>query len=322
MYASNVSTIDVFMTQLSQVAGFPYSYEDLQRFAEQIPATSGYKFTKSHTKSRPKKVGYGAVEKGKAHKVGTENEKSSLLYFNSNPDSPINRHLAGEKSFTWEHVGGTGTKIDGKCQVEDEGDKNCSFKKHKNKTGTFDWINGGMNNVPFAQDLKKKLLQFKSKYKNITQQQFNTNKPNLECELAELFSQHIDTIKSNDIQTILYDKIYKMYPEYTIINDCKNKRYILFQSHINLEKIFDKKNNHKFILKSMSAKTSRQIWIKQENGEEINTNLRIRLNTNNGISALLGFGVGNKSSSICIKIQQDNVEKFIEELRDPIIENY
>ena len=45
-----------FMTQLSQVDGFPCSLEDLQRFAEQIPKDSGFKPTKTRDGVRAKTV--------------------------------------------------------------------------------------------------------------------------------------------------------------------------------------------------------------------------------------------------------------------------
>ena len=45
-----------FMTELSQVDGFPCSYEDLLRFAEQIPKESGFKPTKSRGGVRAKTV--------------------------------------------------------------------------------------------------------------------------------------------------------------------------------------------------------------------------------------------------------------------------
>jgi len=45
-----------FMTELSQVDGFPCSYEDLLRFAEQIPKKSGFKPTKTRDGVRAKTV--------------------------------------------------------------------------------------------------------------------------------------------------------------------------------------------------------------------------------------------------------------------------
>ena len=79
-----------------------------------------------------------------------------------------------------------------------------------------------------------------------------------------------------------------------------------------------------YILKSSSrAKTSRQIWIRSSDGcEEINTNLRIRLVLNNGITALLGKSKANKSSCASLKIQQDNVDTFISKCFGKVIAKY
>jgi hypothetical protein len=56
MPASKVATIEGFMGALTQVEGFEYSLEDLQRFAEQIPKDSGFKPTKSRGGVRAKTV--------------------------------------------------------------------------------------------------------------------------------------------------------------------------------------------------------------------------------------------------------------------------
>ena len=62
---------------------------------------------------------------------------------------------------------------------------------------------------------------------------------------------------------------------------------------------------------SNKAKTSRQIWTINADGEEKNTNLRLRFILNNGMNALLGKSKSNKNSSPVLKIQQDNVDKFM-----------
>ena len=54
MPASKVATIEGFMGALTQVEGFEYSLEDLQRFAEQIPKESGFKPTKTRGGVRAK----------------------------------------------------------------------------------------------------------------------------------------------------------------------------------------------------------------------------------------------------------------------------
>ena len=56
MPASKVATIEGFMGALTQVEGFDYSLEDLQRFAEQIPKETGFKPTKTRGGVRAKTV--------------------------------------------------------------------------------------------------------------------------------------------------------------------------------------------------------------------------------------------------------------------------
>jgi len=56
MPASKVATIQGFMDALTNVEGFEYSLEDLQRFAEQIPKETGFKPTKTRGGVRAKTV--------------------------------------------------------------------------------------------------------------------------------------------------------------------------------------------------------------------------------------------------------------------------
>lgn len=140
-------------------------------------------------------------------------------------------------------------------------------------------------------------------------------------ELNNILSNWLDKLTSNDISEIL-SKITKSEEntDTIIINDMKNNEFILIheselEPHIN--------TSHTFILKStLRAKTSRQIWIKSSDGSEINTNLRIRLVLNNGITALFGTSEKNKVSVPCLKIQQDKVDTFISKCVDTVIVKY
>jgi hypothetical protein len=57
-----------------------------------------------------------------------------------------------------------------------------------------------------------------------------------------------------------------------------------------------------------------------EKKEEFNTYLRIRLVLNNGVNALVGTSLKNKTSVPCIKIQQDNVDFFLKSIENKLIE--
>jgi hypothetical protein len=81
---------------------------------------------------------------------------------------------------------------------------------------------------------------------------------------------------------------------------------------------FPKDPSWTYVLKSARAKESRQIW-REKDGLSVNTNLRVRLVTNNGVNALLGLSKQkenskkkpNTNSIITIKIQQDQVDKLL-----------
>ena len=114
--------------------------------------------------------------------------------------------------------------------------------------------------------------------------------------------------------------LYEKYPEYIIINKEKEKKLVMFHK-TNLKKYF--RNDVNFILKGTKrAKTSRQIWIRENDGKEVNTKLRLRLHLNNGITALLGKSKCNKSSVPTIKIQQDSVDNFINNCDNKTICSY
>lgn len=255
--------------------------------------------------------------KGQNHNNGIKNEKEIVNHFNEHPDNPITKHL--EKKYmapiiSWGHEGGTQQKKDASFKLNSGKTGGVSIKNHDK--GTFDYENT-TKCVP--EDLKKKIIDFKNKNtdKSIP------NKGGIRDELDNIFSWYLDNISSGEI-TELLDKIYQKEEDtkHIIINDKKMKRLILLDKS-NLDPYFNSNNYHNFILKSTSrAKTSRQIWIKSADGNEINTNLRIRLHLNNGITALLGKSKANKTSVPCLKIQQDNVDEFISKCFGKIITDY
>jgi hypothetical protein len=161
------------------------------------------------------------------------------------------------------------------------------------------------------------IIEFKKKYSNTPVNSI------LRSELADIFSLYLDNLSSDSV-SVLLDKIYQAEPDtkYIIINHKKLNELILVNKS-NLDEYFNATHKHHYILKSTpKAKTSRQIWIKTPDGNEINTNLRVRLLLNNGITALLGQSEKNKSASPCLKIQQDNILGFIAKCIGKIIIKY
>lgn len=256
--------------------------------------------------------------KGQNHYNGIKNEKDIVNYFNEHPDNSITKFLEEEyndRIESWKHEGGTQQKKDISFNLMNS-DKTGAFSVKKHETGTFDYENT-TKCVP--EDLKKKIIDFKNKNKDKS----IPEKGGIRDELDNIFSSYLDNISSDEI-TELLDKTYQKEEDtkHIIINDIKFKRLILLDKS-NLDEYFNSNNYHNFILKSSSrAKTSRQIWIKSADGNEINTNLRIRLHLNNGITALLSKSKANKTSVPCFKIQQDNVDEFISKCFDKVIIYY
>ncbi len=255
--------------------------------------------------------------KGENHENGVRNEKDIVEFQNKNTDNELNVCLMNKnktsKKCLWIHKGGTQLKQDAEVEVElENGEKTIeqiSIKNHKQ--GTFDWINS-TKLVP--EIINERVSEFKTKHhgKDVTKE--------LRGELEEIFSVGLDTISSEMISTLLAN-IYCVYPGYILINNNEKKELLMFGKE-NLKRYFDPDVKPRYFLKKTRAKTSRQIWVEEFDGEIVNTNLRIRMLTNNGITALLGKSQFNKSSVPSIKIQQDNVNKFIESCKDKVRTNY
>lgn len=245
----------------------------------------------------------GYPTKGENHHSGIKNEKDIVLHQNQNPDNAINNRIKTDNNTSqivkWEHRGGTQLKEDAVAIIDNK-HLGISIKNHKE--GSFDWINT-TKNVP--KELKECIIAFKEKNKD---KDVTTE---LREEVSDIINTYLETIDPQIISDLLND-IYDKYPPYILINIQNDNKFIMF-SRENLKQLFNRNNS--FILKKTRAKSSRQLWLKSENGE-INTNLRIRITLNNGVNALLGKSKSNKSSTPSIKIQQDNVDKFIESCLD------
>lgn len=255
--------------------------------------------------------------KGENHLNGIKNEKYIVNYLNNNPNNSITNHLSenhGSNIISFKHQGGTKQKMDASYEFENGEIKGVSIKHHKK--GTFDW-NNTTKGVP--QDLKSEIIKFKQNNCNTPIQK----KGGIRNDLDNIFSNYLDKLTHEDILELL-SKVNgtEENTNYIIINDTKKKRLILIHES-NLDPYCNPTHHNKFILKSTPrARTSRQIWIKNVDGSEINTNMRIRLTLNNGITALLGYSSKNKSSVPCLKIQQDNVDTFIDKCFGKVSTNY
>lgn len=256
---------------------------------------------------------------GATHYSGIKNEVGIVSYMNENPNNPINKHLEkkyNSKIISWKHIGGTKCVMDALVTFENLDELGISIKNHKNKTSTFDWINT-------TKYIDIELINEIKKFKETNTGLDIPAKGGIRSELSNILSTYQNNISSVLITDIL-NNIYTKEPNMKeiLINDVTNKCLILIDKN-NLDKYFNRENGHAFELKSSKkGSASKQIWINTDDGRNINTFLRIRICLNNGITALLGKSKANSNSSVCIKIQQDNVSKFISECHDKVYINY
>jgi hypothetical protein len=252
---------------------------------------------------------------GENHVNGIINEKFVVDYLNQNPANEINTFLKNNSSnpdgtssvasdIVWRHEGGTQQKADCVAQI---GEKSLELSIKNHKSGTHDWINKSND----SEELKTAFAEFKQKHagKEAT--------PAIRSELNVILANWMNQLTSDQIRGILAS-IYDPYPDYIIVNRVSKKQLTMFHKS-KLEPYFKPAADSRFILKSTArAVTSKQIWLVTADGTEINTHLRIRSVTNNGVNALLG----KKGAVACIKIQQENVDKFIDSCVDNVSCSY
>jgi hypothetical protein len=246
---------------------------------------------------------------GRNHAGGIQNEVNIVDFMNNNPENEINKRLAANKG-SWSHAGGTKQKSDAKFQIEDGSIIGVSIKNHK--TGTYDHQNT-TEGIPA--DIKTKIEEFKIKNMGVPVDKT----PALRTELDNILSSGLDSLSSDQIQELL-TKIHKNTLD--IIVNCEEQKKLILLPKTCMDRYCDPVHKHQYFLKNCRAKSSRQICIKNSDGTETNTNLRIRLGLNNGLSALLGQSSANSSASPCFKIQQDKVDEFIRDCSDTVTIDY
>mgnify|MGYP006269398191 CR=1 FL=1 len=233
---------------------------------------------------------------GSSHHNGVANEKSVVEFVNNK--SVFIRPVLVPEGHALKQVGGTKTKID--AQVVDPDGKCVSdlaitIKNHKGLNGTFDWLNTTEN----TERVKERLKEFKAAGQPC-RKTFN-----------EIFASHLKSVDDSVIRSLLR-KCADENPSWLVINNASKREYVLAKTP-DLTPLV----NWTYFLKFGRGKTSAQIW-RRADGNEVNTRIRLRLVSNNGLAAVFT----SKGSVPCFKIQQEHVKNFIESLPGAVRETW
>lgn len=188
----------------------------------------------------------------------------------------------------------------------------------KNWSGaTHDWVN--TSRFMISKEINKIFQnRIRKQCENYTPEDYKHNEKRIRDYTEIIFDKILGLthVWEGEVERILGD-LYDRYPEHVIVTDNKNSRFIHYpKCEDNFKEfVLCSSPDWNVFFKQGRGKSSRQIWRKcVTTGQEVNTNLRLRVVLNNGVGALCGFSKSNNNSSICLKIQQENVENHLNSL--------
>lgn len=237
---------------------------------------------------------------GSVHHEAIKEEKETV-----NDRELFKENLKLSDNFEVTHKGGTQNKAD--MEVKDGGNEwPISMKKKKKLSqGSHDYINSSsalsdscFNNVKeLARDIRELKLSKTAARKKFTDVCHDTMKNMTSQILKDILIKHVSDpyvgmhilIKETSSNSIYFYK----FDDTPLANSIKN---------------------HTPKFQWGRGKTSAKIIFEDENGNIHDYNLRGRLVSNNGVSAMLGESSSNNSSIPVFKVQQDRVDKVIDGL--------
>ena len=238
---------------------------------------------------------------GEVHHAGVANEDNTVNLCNSRIPTNI-QEAYPEKRLTFRKEGGTNQVSDMGIYADDVRVAGGSDKLHRN--GTFDHVNTSkvLDYLP-CESLQKMIVDFRRDHFRDA-----SAVDSVKVKIKDATNSMWNTMTSDSIRKLLIS-LDERTPEWMFVREPTEMSVFRHSEMLELSE-FPKDESWTYVLKSARAKESRQIW-REKDGLSVNTNLRVRLVTNNGVSALLGLSNANKNSILTVKIQQDQVGKLL-----------
>ena len=265
-------------------------------------------------------MGYNTT--GLCHRVGIANEKmltKALNYYFQKGKNPLKlRELFPNRNLLFKHQGGTQQVADMSIHDADTDEKLAGVSIKHHKTGTYDHINTTKIDTFVPGDMHQYM---KDGIKAI-KEEFAAQEERVEVARAAVDSLFLSLWERWDSAAIraLLQVIHGRTPALLLINT-NNQKLSCYKESAFLELAqYPYNDKMSYFLRAARAKTSRQIWRRDDLGNEVCTHLRLRMVLNNGVTALLGLSSSNKTSVPTIKVQQDNVDALLEQTQPYSIE--
>lgn len=238
---------------------------------------------------------------GEVHHAGVANEGKTVELCNLASPSNIQEDYP-YKRLTFRKEGGTHQVSDMGIYADDVRVAGGSDKLHRK--GTFDHVNTSkvLDYLP-CESLQKMIVDLRKEH---FKDESAVDK--VKVAIKDATNTMWNTMTSDGIRRLLIS-LDERTPEWMFVREA-NEMSVFRHSEMRELSEFPRDPSWTYVLKSARAKESRQIW-REKDGLSVNTNLRVRLVTNNGVSALLGLSTKNKNSILTIKIQQDQVGKLL-----------
>lgn len=245
---------------------------------------------------------------GASHADGVKNERNIVDFLNATNGSSLRLDELYGGAMYFKQIGGTKSvsDMDGFSVENDERKCGTSIKNHKGSTGTFDYVNTSKLIDYLPED---SVCRVKSGISSIRMRYFgDESKMDIARDEKNNLLEQEFVYFTNDVIKSLLKKINSRNPELIIVNDVAVRRLKCYKESSFRELAIEPYNDSNvYSLRKGRGKTSRSIL---RNGVVIN--LRLRIELNNGVGALLGgFGKRNKNSSVTIKVQQESVSQLL-----------
>ena len=237
---------------------------------------------------------------GSTHHNGIANELATI--------DLLNQHRVFAEAVT--HLGGTKHKADAMA-----GSKRISIK-HKAglKNGSFDWVNTSRTDDLLDPQRFAEFFAFMRSVRTWDTAKRQTVVEDVRQVFAEICDAALDAITETLTRWIKSELIDANHDMAMAITDTKaGVCYVLEHDAIRAAQLLA--DGYVAQLEAGRGSTSRKVVLVKDS-HTVETGLRLRVTSNNGIKAFMGLSKANRNSQVVLKLQQDRVQNLVDTASD------